>query len=166
MVDSSGRYVITYNGEIYNYVELRQELKALGVEFRLDSDTEVVLEAYKQWGEACLGRFNGMFSFALYDSVEERLFCARDKLSERLVYAGVHTMIHYPIPPHLQQAYAELGYREGDFPVAEAIHCEALSFPIGPQLSADQWRKCCGVLRVSDGCKWSELSRHQSNRRG
>ena len=62
---------------------------------------------------------------------------ARDKLSERLVYAGVHTMIHYPIPPQLQQAYAELGYREGDFPVAEAIHCDVLSLPIGPQLSAE-----------------------------
>lgn len=62
---------------------------------------------------------------------------ARDKLSERLADAGVHTLIHYPIPPHLQQAYAELGYREGDFPVAEAIHREVLSLPMGPQTSVE-----------------------------
>ena len=52
MVDGSGRYVITYNGEIYNYIEIREELKQLGVSFRSDSDTEVILEAYKHWGEA------------------------------------------------------------------------------------------------------------------
>jgi len=71
MVDMSGRYVITYNGEIYNYIEVREELKRLGATFRSDSDTEVILEAYKQWGESCLERFNGMFAFALYDTLPE-----------------------------------------------------------------------------------------------
>lgn len=151
MVDSSGRYVITYNGEIYNYVELRQELKALGVEFRSDSDTEVVLEAYKQWGEACLDRFNGMFAFALYDSVEEKLFCARDKLSERLVYAGVHTMIHYPIPPHLQPAYAKLGYEEGDFPISERLARETISLPMGPHLAEKDFHTV--ILEVNRACQ-------------
>lgn len=83
MVDVSGRFVITYNGEIYNYLEIRNELKSLGVIFRSDSDTEVILEAYKQWNEACLNHFNGMFAFALYDSVEEKLFCARDRFAEK-----------------------------------------------------------------------------------
>jgi asparagine synthase (glutamine-hydrolysing) len=83
MADADGRYVITYNGEIYNYLEIRDELKSLGVIFRSDSDTEVILEAYKQWNEACLNHFNGMFAFALYDSVDEKLFCARDRFAEK-----------------------------------------------------------------------------------
>src|SRR5204863_10126916 len=67
MADATGRFVITYNGEIYNYIEIRQELHGLGISFRSHSDTELVLEAYKQWGASCLDRFNGMFAFALYD---------------------------------------------------------------------------------------------------
>jgi asparagine synthase (glutamine-hydrolysing) len=83
MEDVTGRFVITYNGEIYNYIEIQSELKMLGVSFRSHSDTEVVLEAYKQWGASCLNRFNGMFAFALYDSVNGVLFCARDRYGEK-----------------------------------------------------------------------------------
>ncbi len=83
MADSSGRFVLTYNGELYNYVELRAELAALGVMFRSHTDSEVLLEAYKHWGSACLQRFNGMFAFALYDSVRGVLFCARDRYGEK-----------------------------------------------------------------------------------
>ncbi len=83
MADASGRYVLTYNGEIYNYLEVRGELASLGAVFRSRSDTEVILEAYKQWGVNCLSRFNGMFAFALYDSVRGMLFCARDRYGEK-----------------------------------------------------------------------------------
>jgi asparagine synthase (glutamine-hydrolysing) len=83
MLDRSGRYVITYNGEIYNYIELRNDLKRLGSAFYSDSDTEAILEAYKQWGEACLDHFNGMFAFAIYDTIGQRLFCARDRYGEK-----------------------------------------------------------------------------------
>jgi len=83
MIDHGGRYVLTFNGEIYNYLELRAELQGLGAQFHSHSDSEVILEAYKAWGEACLGRFNGMFAFALYDMVERRLFCARDRYGEK-----------------------------------------------------------------------------------
>ena len=62
----------------------------------------------------------------------------RDALSARLADAGIGTIVHYPIPPHLQQAYAELGYKEGDFPIAEAIHREVLSLPIGPHMTLEQ----------------------------
>lgn len=61
---------------------MREELKRLGATFRSDSDTEVILEAYKQWGESCLECFNAMFAFAIYDSVTEKLFCARDRFRE------------------------------------------------------------------------------------
>ena len=83
MADPEGRYVITYNGEIYNYLELKAELQRMGAQFHSHSDTEVILEAYKAWGEACLGRLNGMFAFALYDTVTRRLFCARDRYGEK-----------------------------------------------------------------------------------
>jgi asparagine synthase (glutamine-hydrolysing) len=70
--------VITYNGEVYNYRELAQELRASGVEFVTKSDTEVVLEAWRRWGPACLGRLRGMFAFALFDERTNTLYLARD----------------------------------------------------------------------------------------
>ena len=78
-----GKTVITYNGELYNYIELRARLQADGISFQSSSDTEVVLEAYRQWGPACLSEFNGMFAFAIYDEAQERLFCARDRFGEK-----------------------------------------------------------------------------------
>jgi len=83
MWDGTGGYVITYNGEIYNYVEVRGELVRLGAAFRTKSDTEVILEAYKAWGLDCLSRLNGMFAFALFDLAGHRLFCARDRFGEK-----------------------------------------------------------------------------------
>ena len=83
MADAGDDFVLTYNGEIYNYLEVRAELVAAGVVFRSHSDTEVVLEAYKRWGADCLQRFNGMFAFALYDRPRGVLFCARDRYGEK-----------------------------------------------------------------------------------
>lgn len=83
MADASGRFLLTHNGEIYNFLEVRAELQRLGAAFRSESDTEVILEAYKRWGVECLSRFNGMFAFALYDSVAGTLFCARDRYGEK-----------------------------------------------------------------------------------
>lgn len=74
-----GRTVV-FNGEIYNFRELRAELEGLGHRFTSDCDTEVLLRAYLQWGKACLSRFNGMFAFALWDGSKKELFCARDRL--------------------------------------------------------------------------------------
>jgi asparagine synthase (glutamine-hydrolysing) len=83
MTDRHGNW-ITYNGEIYNYVELREEL---GLEnFRTTSDTEVILQAYRKWGEACVERFRGMFAFALWDEQRQRLFCARDRFGIKPFY--------------------------------------------------------------------------------
>ena len=79
MASADGRYWITYNGEIYNYVELRDELRARGHVFRTASDTEVLLAAYAEWGEEALPRLNGMWALALYDAQAARLFCARDR---------------------------------------------------------------------------------------
>lgn len=73
------RYTLTYNGEVYNYVEIREELQTLGISFNTTGDTEVVLWAYKIWGEECVNRFNGMWAFAIYDKELKKLFCSRDR---------------------------------------------------------------------------------------
>lgn len=76
---AAGRYWITYNGEVYNFLELRHELENLGHRFRSDSDTEIILSAYVQWGRECLLRFNGMWAFAIWDAHDKTLFLARDR---------------------------------------------------------------------------------------
>jgi asparagine synthase (glutamine-hydrolysing) len=86
MAYQDGRLWLTFNGEIYNYLELREELRACGYRFRTDSDTEVILAAYSKWGDACVERLNGMFAFALWDEERERLFCARDHLGIKPFY--------------------------------------------------------------------------------
>ena len=88
MHDASGELSIVFNGEIYNFVELRHELAANGHVFRSQSDTEVLLAAYREWGTECLARLNGMFAFALYDEPRRQLFMARDRAGEKpLFYA-------------------------------------------------------------------------------
>jgi asparagine synthase (glutamine-hydrolysing) len=80
------RYVLTFNGEIYNYLELRQELQEQGVQFSSRSDSEVLIESYRAWGEDCLTRFDGMFAFAIYDQETRSLFAARDPFGEKPFY--------------------------------------------------------------------------------
>ncbi|HVN40835.1 MAG TPA: asparagine synthase (glutamine-hydrolyzing) [Myxococcota bacterium] len=83
MVDAERQLAISYNGEIYNFVEVRKRLEGLGHRFRTQSDTEVLLEAYKAWGSECLRELNGMFAFALWDGARRILFCARDRFGEK-----------------------------------------------------------------------------------
>lgn len=83
MSPEDGELTITFNGEIFNYVELRDELKARGAKFRTQSDTEVILHAYRAFGDACVEKFNGDFAFAIYDKPRRRLFAARDRIGVR-----------------------------------------------------------------------------------
>ena len=86
MLTKDGRYVLTYNGEVYNFKLLRQELEQRGVRFQSTGDTEVVLYALAQWGPEALSRFNGMFALAFYDSLEKRLLLARDHAGIKPLY--------------------------------------------------------------------------------
>ena len=80
------RFWITYNGEVYNYLELRKELAQLGHQFHSHTDTEVILLAYKEWGTDCIHRFNGMFAFLIFDAQTRTLFGARDRFSVKPLY--------------------------------------------------------------------------------
>src|SRR5262249_47938789 len=78
MRSSDGRYCMVFNGEIYNYVELRNRLQSEGMHLRTDSDSEVLLEAYARYGKDVVHRLRGMFAFAIWDTLRHELFCARD----------------------------------------------------------------------------------------
>ncbi len=86
MANEDGSLWIVFNGEVYNYLELREDLRALGHRFATATDTEVVLHAYEEWGRDCLHRFNGMWAFAIWDKRRRELFCARDRLGVKPLY--------------------------------------------------------------------------------
>jgi asparagine synthase (glutamine-hydrolysing) len=88
-LSGDGRYALNFNGEIYNHQALRAELAAAGVRFRTRSDTEVLVEAFARWGERCLERVAGMFAFTVWDRLERRLFCARDRTGEKPFHYAV-----------------------------------------------------------------------------
>jgi Asparagine synthase (glutamine-hydrolyzing) len=86
MSNESFGLTIAFNGEIYNYKEIREDLKKIGYSFKSSSDTEVILAAFKEWGKECVKIFNGMFAFAIYDSKNQELFIARDRAGEKPLF--------------------------------------------------------------------------------
>ena len=86
MCSVDGALCVTFNGEIYNYIELRQELMGEGYKFQSGSDTEVLLASYREWGEDCVSHFNGMWGFAIWDAKRQKLFCSRDRLGTKPFY--------------------------------------------------------------------------------
>lgn len=127
MANEDGSLWLVYNGEIYNYMELAEELRALGHEFRSETDSEVVLHAYEEWGEACVERFNGMWAFALMDLPRQRLICARDRFgvkpfyyfhdAERFLFASeIKALLHHyavPVEPNSTSIFHYLAYGYG-----------------------------------------------------
>jgi asparagine synthase (glutamine-hydrolysing) len=116
MPNHTGERWTMLNGEIYNYLELREELRGVGYAFRTETDTEVVLAAYDAWGEACVTRFNGMFAIALWDGPAGRLFCARDRFGVKPLYylhdAGIFAFASEikALLPYLDERRADLAY--------------------------------------------------------
>jgi asparagine synthase (glutamine-hydrolysing) len=86
MADTSGRYWLTFNGEVYNFAEIRDELRAHGHEFVSQCDSEVIVNAYREWGPDCVSRFVGMFAFAIWDRERRELFAVRDRLGIKPFY--------------------------------------------------------------------------------
>ena len=149
MTDISGSLQIVFNGEIYNYQELRKELEGLGRRFQTATDTEVILEAYLTWGSDCLPRLNGMFAFALYDARQRRLLLARDPAGEKplfyrvdagtLVFASeLKALLADPSCPReldadALDAYLAFGYVPGEHCLLRGIH----KLPQGHALTFD-----------------------------
>ncbi|MBI4796644.1 MAG: asparagine synthetase B, partial [Deltaproteobacteria bacterium] len=90
MASRDGRWRLVYNGEVYNYVEIRRELEELGESFRTTSDTEVILTAFQRWGDKAFSRFDGMFALAIWDSREQELILARDRFGIKPLYYVEH----------------------------------------------------------------------------
>jgi asparagine synthase (glutamine-hydrolysing) len=90
MLSDDGKKVLVFNGEIYNYIELREELKQLGHTFKTNSDTEVLIKSYEEWGHECQNKFNGMWAFALWDKNKEELFLSRDRIGEKPLHYAVY----------------------------------------------------------------------------
>jgi asparagine synthase (glutamine-hydrolysing) len=166
MADASGRYVITYNGEIYNYIELRAELEALGARFQTQSDTEVILEAYRRYGTKAAGKLVGMFAFAIADRVERTLYLARDRLGEKPLYLwtapsgdtlfaselkAITCWIDFQcsIDPVALGGYLLLNYVPGDAMLLRGV----------TRLPAGTWRLLHLDGRRSDGSYWTPASR-------
>ncbi|MCJ7531197.1 MAG: asparagine synthase (glutamine-hydrolyzing) [Anaerolineales bacterium] len=110
MTCDDGMLWITYNGEVYNYIELRAELEKRGHTFRSSSDTEVILHAYQEWGDDCVNHFNGMWAFALADLQTRRVFCSRDRFGvkpfqyyfdgEHFIFASeIKQILVFPVAP-------------------------------------------------------------------
>ncbi|MBK8391121.1 MAG: asparagine synthase (glutamine-hydrolyzing) [Saprospiraceae bacterium] len=99
------RYVITYNGEIYNYIDIRNQLLALGYVFRTSSDTEVILASFHHYGNKCLQYLDGMFAFVIYDKETKNLFCARDRFGEKPFYYA-HDQDHFLFASEMKALWA------------------------------------------------------------
>jgi asparagine synthase (glutamine-hydrolysing) len=141
---------IVFNGEIYNFAELRRQLEALGHSFRSHSDTEVLLAAYAQWGTDCLARLNGMFAFALFDSPCQRLFLARDRAGEKPLFyhledgslhfaSALNALLAHPastrrVDAEALDCYLAMGFVPGDRCILQSYHklapAHAMSFDL------------------------------------
>ena len=147
--DGSGRYVIVYNGEVYNFPQVRQLLA--GHSFRTQGDTEVILEAYIEWGPSCLDRLNGMFAFAIWDRHERTLFLARDRLGVKPLYfhQGKDFIVFASeIRPMLQSGLVPRRLDRGS--LTDYLSNQSFGHPGSPvlgirQVEAGTW------IRVSDG---------------
>lgn len=142
MSSHDGRFWIIFNGEIYNYRELRDELSTHGHRFQTTSDTEVILAAYQQWGESCVEHFNGMFALAIWDSTTRSIFVARDRFGEKPFY-------YVYIPQRLFAFASEMKALWAAGVAGRAIHEETLAlFTQHSQVEIGEQTIYEGILRL------------------
>jgi len=141
MSDVMGRYVITFNGEIYNFVELKKSYQEKGAEFQTDSDTEIIIHGYRLKGPKVLDDLNGMFAFAIWDNVEKTLFIARDRVGKKPLFWTLHngafifssTVNTFALLPNWEPSISQAGMAFysflGGFPETETIFKNAHALP-------------------------------------
>ncbi|MBS0274821.1 MAG: asparagine synthase (glutamine-hydrolyzing) [Proteobacteria bacterium] len=160
---ADNRYWITYNGEIYNYLELREELRARGCTFRTQSDTEVVLAAYATFGRECLSKLRGMFAFAIYDTKTGTLFLARDRFGIKPLYF-VQTPRGFAAGSEIKQLLllddvsSRINPRRAyDFLVGGLLnHSSETLFDDVTQLGAGEWLELDRTGKLTN-CRWYRL---------
>ncbi|MCI5064495.1 asparagine synthase (glutamine-hydrolyzing), partial [bacterium] len=151
MWDEEGRVCLVYNGEIYNFQELRRELEGEGVVFRSGTDSEVLLQLYRKYGRECLSLLNGMFAFALWDSARGELFLARDELGIKPLYLA-HTPKGFLFASEIKALLAEPSLSRAVRPEAVATHIQYLWTPGPHTLFRDVVKLPPGeAVVVSDG---------------
>ncbi len=162
MISADGRFVVTYNGEVYNFQELRQQLEKKSHCFKGDSDTEVMLAAFVQWGvEASVKKFNGMFAFAVWDRLDRLLWLARDRIGEKPLYFGVQNgtfffaselkaiRTHPQFEPRIDRnalaSFLRFSYVPAPYSIYKGVrkllpgHCISLKFPTDTSQSQPYW---------------------------
>ena len=151
---------ITYNGEIYNYIELRKELESYGHAFTTHTDTEVILHAYKQWGQDCVHRFNGMWAFAIVDLPNRKIFCSRDRFGikpfhyyhdgKHFVFASeIKQLLLFPfVPkrPNDRMIYDYLAFQAVEH-CEETFYSDIRNLPAGSNLIFDLEKNVAAVNR-------------------
>ena len=143
--DPTGRFTITYNGEIYNFLELRRELEQEGFRFRTATDTEVILCAWQQWGPGCQQRFNGMWAFAIWDEAEQSLFISRDRF-------GVKPLFYHADPSRVAFASEMKAFRYlDDFPLQPNEQALRSVIASPSQLESTEETLLAGVKRLLPG---------------
>jgi asparagine synthase (glutamine-hydrolysing) len=148
LFNEDGTVVVTYNGEIYNFPELSEELKALGHQFRTHCDTEVIVHAWEEWGENCVDRFRGMFAFGIWDRNKEALFLARDRLGIKPLYYAKLTdgnllfgselkslKVHEKLPREIDSTAVEDYFAFGYVPDPKTIYRDVFKLPPGYRMT-------------------------------
>ena len=167
MESEDGNLVIVFNGEVYNFLDIRQDLVRLGYNFKGNSDTEVVLAAYSQWGKDCLERFNGMFSLAIWDRNERHLFLARDRLGIKPLYYS-HTKKGMFFGSELKALMALNGFERRIDPDAFSLYLHYQYIPAPRTIFFDTFKLEPGHFLIYDGMKitksrwWTPMVRHPS----
>jgi asparagine synthase (glutamine-hydrolysing) len=147
---------VTYNGEIYNFQDLRRELEALGHRFETRCDTEVIVYAWESWGEACVERFRGMFAFALWDRPRQTLFLARDRLGVKPLYyamlpdgqfvfgSELKALLRHPeVPRRIDPTAVEDYFAYGYVPDPKTIYRDVYKLPPGTRLTLRRGETAC-----------------------
>jgi asparagine synthase (glutamine-hydrolysing) len=168
LFNEDGTVVVTYNGEIYNFPELTEELQQAGHTFRTHCDTEVIVHAWEEWGEACVERFRGMFAFGVWDRNRETLFLARDRLGIKPVYYSLlpdghllfaselkALMAHPDLPremdPYAVEDYFAYGYVPEPRSIFKAVH----KLPPAHTLTLRRGRVPCRTRASTGMCRSS-----------
>jgi asparagine synthase (glutamine-hydrolysing) len=133
MLSDDGNLALVFNGEIYNYIELREELVAEGYSFKTNSDTEVLIKAYEAWGYECQNKFNGMWAFALWDETKQELFLSRDRIGEKPLNYCVHndsfifgseikSILQFGVPKEIRPELIELYLALTNIPAPDTFY--------------------------------------------